>query len=411
LSDPKRGGSRDISELKQRLGLKKGGPPSGAGAARPAAGGVVPPPGMNLTPPPPPQPVIPNAADDPFGAMNAMAAVGTVQRAPEIVIVNDGKPVENVGTSGRGAAIAKAVIPAVIALAAGVAIGQIARAARLYNDGLKDARTILGDDKAPSTVKNLKRTLADLDSALEELKAKTGLHPDTAGDKKLDAVARRIDEVKTVQVFRTTSVIDPELWGMITSFYAGVAEVKGMLDTHIKSAKADDLALARGKAATEEAAVKETRNATLAAAGAIKYGALIQAPTETDHTELGVRIVELGPPYCGGASPSTTGRCENNEAPTGYGYRSEPGAGVWTKGDLYTQGTDNVPAKKLLLLLPGGTRDELIKGGDPGASEVFYVKRLRALSERAKKLLEDANRLEQRLQTEANKGTRFSFFL
>ena len=109
MSDPKRGGSRDISELKQRLGLKKATTPTaGATAGRPSGppvGGVVPPPG--LAPPPPPQPVIPNAAEDPFAAMNAMAAVGTVQRAPEIVIVNDGKPVENVGASSHGGAIAK----------------------------------------------------------------------------------------------------------------------------------------------------------------------------------------------------------------------------------------------------------------------------------------------------------------
>ena len=115
MSDPKRGGSRDISELKQRLGLKKATTPTaGAAAGRPngPAGGVVPPPG--LAPPPPPQPVIPNAADDPFAAMNAMAAVGTVQRAPEIVIVNDGKPVENVGAASRSGAIAKLAAPAVI---------------------------------------------------------------------------------------------------------------------------------------------------------------------------------------------------------------------------------------------------------------------------------------------------------
>ena len=42
---------------------------------------------------------------------------------------------------------------------------------------------------------------------------------------------------------------------------------------------------------------------------------------------------------------------------------------------------------------------------------MFYVKRLRQLSERTKKLIEEANKLEQRLQAESNKGTRFSFFL
>ena len=108
MSDSKRTGSRDISELKARLGLKKGAA-AGDRTSRERnggqTGGVVAPPGLNLPPPPgaaAPQPVIPNAADDPFGAMNAMAAVGTVQRAPEIVIVNDGKPVENVGSSVDG---------------------------------------------------------------------------------------------------------------------------------------------------------------------------------------------------------------------------------------------------------------------------------------------------------------------
>ena len=94
MSDAKKTGSRDISELKQRLGLKKGAAAAPTGQtprANGGSGGVVPPPGLNLPPPPglaqpaaPPQPMIPNAADDPFGAMNAMAAHGTTQRAPDL---------------------------------------------------------------------------------------------------------------------------------------------------------------------------------------------------------------------------------------------------------------------------------------------------------------------------------------
>ncbi|HEX8106564.1 MAG TPA: hypothetical protein VF516_02500 [Kofleriaceae bacterium] len=411
MSDPKRGGSRDISELKQRLGLKKATTPTaGATAGRPngpPVGGVVPPPG--LAPPPPPQPVIPNAAEDPFAAMNAMAAVGTVQRAPEIVIVNDGKPVENVGASSHGAAIAKLVAPAVIALIVGVVIGQIAKGANLYNAGLKDARSILGDDKTASTVKNVKKTLSELDGVLDEMKTKNNYRPDTAADKRLRELSARL-EVKEAAVFRTAGAIEPELTSQIMSFYAGSAEVKSMLDGHIKAAAADDLALSTGKNATGAAQVKDGENATLAAVGAVRYGALIQAPTDTDRSDFGVKLVELGPPYCGGAQPVTTGKCENNEAPTAYAYRAEPGA-AWIKGDLQLQGSESVPAKKLVLLLPDGTRDALIKGSEPGASEVFYVKRLRQLNERTKKLIEEANRLEQRLQAESSKSARFSFFL
>jgi hypothetical protein len=407
LSDPKRGGSRDISELKQRLGLKKAATPATGPRANGAPGGLVPPPG--LAPPPPPQPVIPNAADDPFAAMNAMAAVGTVQRAPEIVIVHDGKPVEHVGASKHGAALIKLIAPALVALVVGIVIGQIAKSANLYNEGLKDSRSILGDDKAGSTVKNVKKSLSDLDGVLDEMKTKNNYRPDAAADKKLRDLSSRLD-TKATTVFRTAGAVDPELTSLIMSFYAGAAEVKGMLDTHIKAAANDDMMLNNGRTAAANAAVKEHENATLASIGAVRYGALIQAPTDTDRTEFGVKLVELGPPYCGGAQPVPSGKCENNEAPTAFAYRSEPGAG-WTKGDLQLQGSDSVPAKRLVLLLPNGTRDALIKGSEPGASEVFYVKRLRSLSDRTKKLIEEANKLEQRLQAESSKSSRFSFFL
>jgi hypothetical protein len=411
LSDPKRGGSRDISELKQRLGLKKGGAAATGGTpARNGNPGVVPPPGMVVAPPAPPQPIIPNAAEDPFGAMNAMASVGTVQRAPEIVIVNDGRPVENVSASSRGAAIARIAVPAVLTLAVGIGIGKISKGADVYNEGLKDSRSILGDDKAPSTVKNVKRALSELDGVLDELNTKNGLKPDAAADKKLGELAARLD-VKTGAVFRTAAAVEPDVNGAIMSFYAGTSEVKAMLDAHVKAAKSDDLALTAGKNAAANAQMKDTDNAALASVGAVKYGAVIQAPTATDHADFGVKLVELGPPYCGGANnPSTSGKCENDEPPSAYAYRSDPGA-VWTKGDLQVSGSDSVPTKKLVLLLPTTTRDLLIKGSEPGASEVFYVKRLKALAERTKKLIEEGNKLEQRLQLEANKGDRFSFFM
>ncbi|MDB4953191.1 MAG: hypothetical protein JWO36_760, partial [Myxococcales bacterium] len=162
LSDAKKTGSRDISELKQRLGLKKGAAAQTtgqvAGRGNGQSGGVVPPPGLNLPPPPgvsAPQPQMPNAHDDPFGAMNAMAAVGNVQRAPEMVIVHDGKPVENVG-SGSGS-ILKILIPAIIFLGIGVAVGKIGATAAFHNDGLKGTKSLLGDKAQPSTVAGLKK--------------------------------------------------------------------------------------------------------------------------------------------------------------------------------------------------------------------------------------------------------------
>jgi hypothetical protein len=427
LSNAKKTGSRDISELKQRLGLKKGAAAAPTGPAprtngAGTTGGVVPPPGLNLPPPPglaqPAQPVIPNAADDPFAAMNAMAAVGTVQRAPEIVIVNDGKPVEHVGASSKGASIARLAIPAGLALIVGLAIGKIGTSASSYNDGLKGARAILGDKNTPSTVANLKKQLSDLDTWLDEAKTKGNFRPNAQLDKELESLAQKL-EVKTELVFRAKqNTLDAETSGEIMSFYAGVSELKSMVDNHVKSAKSDDLAFANAAKKADAATVKDDENAALA--GQLRYGILIQAPTDTDKVDFGAKLVELGPPYCGDKL-ATSGKCGEGEAPSAFAYRSEPGA-TWTKGDIVASGADSVPTKKLVMLLPGGVRDSLVKGAEGVASETLYTKRLRAIydfvhgkvgpdGKPVGGLLEQGNKLEQRLQQEASKSSRFSFFM
>jgi hypothetical protein len=410
LSDSKRTGNRDISDLKARLGLKKGAAATGQTAARGngAAGGVVPPPGLNLPPPPgvAQQPMIPNAADDPFGAMNAMAAQGTVQRAPEIVIVNDGRPVENVGTQSFGVTVAKIALPAVLALGIGVGIGRVSKAANFYNEGLSDASAILGDVNQPSTVKATKKLLSDLDNQLDAM-SKSGYRPDPAATKTLSDLVTKLD-VKSAIVYRAKqNALDEDLSGQILGFYSGVAEIRNMLDMHVKSAKADDKMLAIAKQKTDEATLKENENAQHA--GMARYGVVIAASTEQDKDEFGARIVELGPVFCGDKQ-SSTGKCEEG-APSAYGYRNDPGGIAWTKGDFLTQGEDSVPAKKVVPLLGNGVRDALIKGGEPGASEAYYVKRLRTIAERTKKLITDANKLEGQLQTASSKGKRFSFFM
>jgi hypothetical protein len=421
LSDAKKPGSRDISDLKARLGLKKAGaaaPAAAAPRANGAPGALPPPPGLAVPPPPQPSgPVIPNAADDPFAAMNAMAAVGTVQRAPEIVIVNDGKPVENVGAAGKGAAIAKIVAPAVIALIIGAAIGKIGQGASSYNDGLKGARAILGDRNAPSTVANLKKTLADLDNLLDEAKTKNGFRPNLDVDAELKKIAQRL-EVKSELVFRAKqSSLDAEASGQILSFYAGVIELKEMIDQHNRAATGDGILLKKAKDAGDAANLKEGEAGPLA--GSLRYAVLIQSPGENERGEFGAKIVEIAGVYCGGGQP--VGRCPEGDYPSGFAYRNDPGS-TPIKGDLVMQGSDTVPTKKIVPLLQNGIRDSLIKGGEPTVSEFYYTRRLRAIYDKVHGkagqdgkasggLLDAGNKLETRLTTEAGKSPRFSFFM
>lgn len=416
-------GSRDISELKARLGLKKG---AAGGAGAPAAqtsartnGGVVPPPGLNLPPPPgvtppqPPQPVIPNAADDPFGAMNAMAAVGTVQRAPEIVIVNDGKPVESVG-GGRstGAKVARIAVPAVVALALGMGLGRISKGANVYNDGLKGAAAILGDasNPAPTTVIATKKIIADLDTQLETAQKTSSFKPDLKLDNALDSFAKKLDINANAIYAAPENTMPADVRVEITTFYASVAEIKSLLDAHKKLSAGEDQLL-KAQKAMESAKVGEKDSAILNQAGIIKYGVLIQAPDSADpksSQEFGAKLVELGPQYCGD-KPTTTGSCDGG-GKLEIGQRGEPG-GIFNKTEVATSGTDSVPTKKIVLLLANGVRDAFIKGNEATVSEVYYTARLKDLQKRVKKLLDDANKLQQHLEAEKNKSTQFSFFM
>ena len=213
---------------------------------------------------------------------------------------------------------------------------------------------------------------------------------------------------KAELVFRAKqNSLDPEIAGQILSFYAGVAEVKSMVDNHVKSAKGDDIMFKKGKDAQDAATLKETDVAALA--GQLKYAVVVQAPTESDKVDFGAKLVEIAGVYCG-ASTNPVAKCPEGESASAFAYRNEPG-GTPIKGDLASSSSDSVPTKKVLSLLPNAVRDSVIKGGEPGVSEVYYTKRAKTLHDRTKKLIEEANKLEQRLQQESSKGSRFTFFM
>ncbi len=413
MSDSKRTGSRDISELKQRLGLKKGAP--AAGQSRGNGGqtaGIAPPPGLNLPPPPgtPAQPAIPNAADDPFGAMNAMAAVGTVQRAPEIVIVNDGKPVENVGSSSMNAKIAMIAIPGVLMLVVGVAVGKIGTGASHYNEGLSGAKDLLENEKV------LKKALSDLERVLDDHKAKNNYKPDPAVDKELGGIAAKL-EVKAAAYARARNITNEgDVAAQTLAFYGGIQEIKGMLDTHLKVAKSDDQAYIAAKKAAEGKQVKPETNGYLSSSW--RYAVVVTAPSSCGPEDkgkdcelpFGAHFVEIGPPVCDG-KVAASGKCPEGANLTGHAYRGDPGNLTFTPGELQTQGADQIPSKKMIPLIDNGVIRAVLQGNESTASEMLYSKRLRTLSDRAKKLIQDANKLEPLLQTQANKGERFTFFM
>ena len=117
--------------------------------------------------------------------------------------------------------------------------------------------------------------------------------------------------------------------------------------------------------------------------------------------------------YCGGASPvakCARGRVAERRSP----ISNDPGA-TPIKGDLVRDGSDNVPTKKIVPLLPNGVRDSLIKGGEPTVSEYYYTRRVRAIYDRIHGkvgqdgkptggLLDDGNKLETAAPDRSEQG-------
>ena len=415
---PKKSGSRDINDLKARLGLKKGTAPSPVvgGTAppptpRPTSAGpaVMPPPGLAVPPPPgaagPQQPIIPNAADDPFGAMNAMAQIGSAQRAPEIIIVNDGKPVESVSAGSRAATIAKYAAIAIIPFVLGIAIRGISKDAAFYNAGIQDSKFIRKD------VNTVKKALVAIN---EKVTAAKGVGKEsTAAMRELEKL-----EPKDAIVFRAKqNNLNPELSAKILEFYAMVAQLRLMIDEHTRSAKADEGALGVAREATEKMTLPP--NSGFEKAVRIRYGVLVWNPTEEDllkdSTPFGARLVELGPPYCGGKLMSVSGACPEGVEVETLAYRVAPG-GQWQKGDFAIPGQNleqgaAVPSKKLLVISPTGVFDGLVQTNPGTAAEHLYNKRVEGIRKKLTETIEAANALEAKLGPKANESPHFTFFM
>jgi hypothetical protein len=417
---PKRPGTRDISELKARLGLKKAAPEKAPAAAK-QSGGVAPPPGLNVPgPAKPAAPVMPSATDDPFGNMNAMAQIGTMQRAPEIVIVNDGRPVESVSSGTKAASIAKWAAIALVPLIIGWQIGAIGKSAAVYNEGINDAKAVLAN------IRRVKKDLSDLQVNLADALKKNGgdtLDPKVTkllqdslalqalkmSDDSPDAIATPDN---SALVFRAKqNSLSSQLSGQILVFYSHVAALSQLIQEHVRAAKTDDLAKA--------AAAGKDAQVTVNGSPMIKYAVVLSNPSADDMKTgkggggFGAQIVEIGPPFCQDGSVGQGGQCPGGAA--GLGYRTDPSGGDqsrWVKGDIAQPAAGQpFPLKSLVVLSPTPIMDTLVKGATPSASEIMYQRRLKAIGDLIEKLIKEGNTVETQLTPKSNEGTKFSFFL
>lgn len=398
----KKSGAGNISDLKARLGLKKGGPAAREGV--PAPGGIVPPPGVAgkssiSVPVPPgaraPQPKLPDANEDPFAAMNAMAAMQRATAAPEIVIVNDGKPVENVGNQS---ALIRFGIPggiAVVMLAAGWLFGTMSANSSLSDEALADAAAVGVD------IKRLRQeSLQHIQDAIWKSQEKAGEgKPFPIADTDLTKALsdKNIWPAFDPETFtKKYYVLDKDLVTSIMGFYSDVITIRELIEAHVKATENDSKALQDAKVRVEAAKPDQAVNRYL---DFYRYGVIVDVPTKAEAEQgkmFGARLVEIGPPVCQDGKLSTDGKCP--EAPRGFGTReqnsSSPG---WLPTEIGFGQGESVPKAKLLPLLPNEIFESMAKGTEPTVAEAAYMRRLTQLNELVKNSIETASGLEKQL--------------
>lgn len=397
----KKSGGRDISDLKARLGLKKGGPASKQRAA------VVAPPGMKssrtgaVPVPPgaqPPAPQLPSASDDPFAHMNALAAQQQAAAAPQIIVVNDGKPVEAVDAKSRAVTIGKWAGIVLVPLIIGIALGQISKTAKAVNKTIEHASVLHKD------VNKIRSGLYDfVVTPFLDAQQRGGGKLLVNDEKLTEALDANLKEIPTIDPEVAFGAymfdMDKTLVGDILAFYSGAAQLREDLAAHVDAAKADAQVMKDG-----DKKLAESKPFS-------RFGVFVEVPSQKEMQQgkqLGAKLVELGPPVCEDGKLSTTGSCGQLR---GFGYREAGSGEQWSLKELALAQGDNVSGNKLVPLLPTQVLLGLVKTGGATAAEVAYLTRVNKLKEQADMLVQLGTSVEKTLKAKANQTKAFTFFL
>lgn len=410
----KKTATRDISDLKARLGLKKG--PDGTPLARPSAAHAIPaPPGqakvappaaVGATPPPPPfggfaaaaveraespRPfAAPGPVEDPFAAMNAMAAHGAAHAAPPLVLVDDHKPAPSLKTSSR-AAYAKWGGLVLALLIVGFFVGGITYKNQVYNQTIDDAKRLT--DEVRAIGKSL-QTLADaLDTAKERGPNKQDF---LAGDHELTALLETLKLAKPEadRLYLSNLLnMNAQLTENTLGFYTDVGSLYDKVARHVRLAKADEKA---GKGS--DVLGKLSANT--------QFGAEIHVSKEDASAPPTISLVEVGAPICGDNQPHPSG-CPDGKPPAGFQFRRDVKDSMWGSKP-WAKSPEGISPDSLILLGESSVLQVLVQGAKPYYEEVGYMTRIREIEEFAKALILTRKAIEDRLNLKATEGKRFS---
>jgi len=310
--------SKDISDLKARLGLKRpdgaapGGPagPGGpAAAARPAPAGFpqpgrAPMPGQGSGPVAAPRPAAPAAAPQPAG-MNPYSGMKAPQGGFDLRTIDDGVPAANV-RSGRGKAtlFASALVGAAAFVLGGWA--GIVGVARSNQNTANHAAVAVKKE-----VEGMQKTLTQIAAIMQESRsrlAKDKKDPGTYDEQLIANLSKvKLDpRPNTATIFRVDfyRLPDADVDHLFTYYYNSIA-LYGEVESHVKKSKADAESL---KAYAEKSASQTAKN----------YGVVFD---NSGGKFVVANLVEIGDQVCKNGGKE----CGANDL-TGFKVRSNTGA-------------------------------------------------------------------------------------
>jgi hypothetical protein len=360
-------------------------PPPGGRAAVPA------PPGAE--PPAPARPQLPDIKQDPFAAMNAMAAPARARpAAPEYIVVNDGAPVESVESKSRGMAIGKWAGLFAVALFIGVAIGQIGTNASIYNESIEDAKLV------ETAVNKLYGQLKDLSATLLVAKERGAegnnfLLADEKLSQELGALDLTPPDLTKVYESRLYE-LDQGLVDQTITFLTESQLLFKEIKEHQRKAEQEAKAIAAGNDQLRKYG------------GPSRYGIYVDK-NKGDGAPLLAQFVELGDPVCQDGKPNPAG-CGG--PPRGFLFRPNE-LGPW--GTMELASADGVGARQLIPLgfAPSPALNALFTGGQATVAEAAYMTRIREIEAKVEDLLNRGKMIADTLTSTANRSKKFSFFM
>jgi hypothetical protein len=387
LADNEKKGTRDISDLKARLGLKKGAqgaPASTPGAGAPQASGGAPavraplpaPPGFRSPEPEPaPAAAAPDPRRDPFAAAAPPANPAAYYGYAPLPGTDDGTaaaPIEKPKPWGR---IITVLLSAAVALGGGFVAGSSCAARKNYN------MTIDQSGEINAEVEKIQKKLNLINDRINQSQDAAHGNPDVQLAKDLGSLD--LKEPDTQKIFHTNYFFLEDLAiDRLFNYYNDTGKLYRMIREHAKKTEAD-----------EEAIENFVKNS--GAKGEKNYGITLNLSGAVPLANF----VELGSPVCPKEGQTD---CNANEL-KGFKYRTDSG------GQWFDKPVKGKPDQTVTPLQKSALFNTVVAGNPDVLSARDHLRRMAEIRAIAQKLFNEQKELSADLKRASERPKVFTF--